>query len=99
MKNKLLPNKTDGEIFIVGDWWQGRAIDVAVGDFIVVDNFIEQEGLAIFKLTDNSDKNVFEAVRPGIAKISNAEGWSAFVRVSRKQFSGIYQFMHEEEVE
>jgi Zn-dependent peptidase ImmA (M78 family) len=99
VKNKLLPNKTDGEIFIVSGWWQGRAIDVAVGDSIVVDNFSELEGLAILKITDALNSNVFEAVKLGIAKISNTTGWSAFVRVSRKQFVGMYQFMHEEEVE
>ena len=96
IKNNLSHGYSDGEIFVVGDWWRDHAIDVVVGDLIISDSRCVFEGSAI---SDYSGDNAFIATSPGIAKLSDGEGWSAFVRVSRKNFSGMFQFRQEEEVE
>jgi len=99
IKNRLFDRCAGSEVFIVGNWWRGRAIDVVVGDHIVTDVSTYKEGAAISNPVDESGKRFFQAMEPGIAKISDDNGWSAFVRVSRKHFAGMCQFRYEEEVE
>ena len=41
-----------------------------------------------------SCRRLFRARRPGLGKIRNNEGWSAFVRVSRRAFVGRSIFRH-----
>lgn len=98
IKKLFYPGNIKGQIIVAGDWWRGRAIDVEVGDYIIVQNNCEVEGGIILDKLDTPDIHIYEAINPGICKLSNEE-WSAFVRVSRKNFSGMYQFRHEEEVE
>jgi len=97
IKATISPIKTNGQIFIVGDWWRERAIDVEVGDFIIVDNNCDFEGPQIINKLDLFDIQMYEAISPGISKLTN-DNWGAYIRVSRKNYSGMYQFRHEEEV-
>ena len=99
IKQNLLQRKTDAEVFVVGNWWRERAIDVSVGDHLIFDEVITIEGSSLDDSSDGSERIVYQAIKPGITKISNNNGWSAFVRVSKRKFVGMYQYMHEEDVE
>lgn len=99
IKINLLSRATSNEVFVVGEWWTEKAIDVVVGDYLLVDNSYHIEGQAIIETVDEAGMRIIQADQPGIAKISSDKGWSAFVRVSRKNFSGMYQYRHEEDVE
>lgn len=98
IKTTMSPIKTNGQIFVVGDWWRERAIDLEVGDFIITDNICDFEGPQILNQLDLLDLQMFEAISPGMSKLTNGD-WGAYVRISRKNYSGMYQFRHEEEVE
>lgn len=99
IKNNLLHGRTKAEVIVVGDWWTERAVDAVEGDFVVCDKGTEVEGLALNLLSNNDQKNIYQAIMPGIAKITNREDWSVFVRVSKPNYVGMYQFRHEEEIE
>jgi len=98
IKATMSPIKTNGQIFIVGNWWRERAIDIEVGDFILTENSCYFEGPRILNKLNLLDIHMFEAVSPGISKLTN-DNWGAYIRISRKDYSGMYQFRHEEEVE
>jgi len=83
------------DIFIVGSWWQEKAIDAVVGDTILSDEFCEIEGNST---AIDSSGTIVTCIKPGVSKICTAE-WSCFVRVSRSSYAGMYQFMHMEEEE
>jgi Zn-dependent peptidase ImmA (M78 family) len=99
IKNSIYPDHGGGEIFVVGDWWKEKSIDLVVGDFIVASYDLDIEGEAVSVVTSKPGQQALVAKKPGIAKITDANGWSAFVRVSRKGYSGMNQYRHEEEVE
>ena len=98
IKASMSPIKASGQIFVVGDWWRERAIDIEVGDFIIADNDCDFEGPQILNQLSSLDVQIYEAISPGISKLSN-DHWGAYIRISRKNYSGMYQFRHEEEVE
>jgi Zn-dependent peptidase ImmA (M78 family) len=86
------------EVFIVGNWWKERAIDAVVGDTIFMQSFCQHEGDSISILSNDTSNQVFKCITPGISKIFNSE-WSGFIRVCRPNYAGMYQYMHEEDVE
>ena len=82
------------DVFVVGDWWQEKAVDAVEGDSILVGTQCEVEGGSISLLDDGTIK----CISPGISKIYTAD-WACFVRVSRAGYSGMYQYMHIEDEE
>lgn len=99
IKNSIYAGHGGGEIFVVGDWWKDKSIDMVVGDHIVSREPLEIEGETVADKVIEADRYVLVAKKPGIAKITNANGWCSFVRVSRKGYAGMNQYRHEEEAE
>lgn len=99
IKNMVYSGHEGGELFVIGDWWKEKSIDMVVGDQIVSGHELEIEGEAVSLVLGKPGKQVVRAEKPGIAKITDINDWSAFVRVSRKGYSGMNQYRHEEEVE
>lgn len=96
VKQKIYPNIEKGrDVFVVGQWWKGKAVDAVDGDIILLDQKYEIEGASI---AATSEHNTIKCIAPGISKIST-EDWACFVRVSKAGFAGMYQYMHIEEVE
>jgi len=99
IKESLRSERGGGDVFVLGAWWREKSIDVISGDLIHCHVPVKVEGAAISLLNGGCEGTLVQAIEPGIAKISAYDGWSAFVRVSRKAFAGLNQFRHEEEVE
>lgn len=96
IKAGLAGETVSGNVFCVGNWWRDIAIDACVGDLIVFDEDCTVEGGAIRSC--GAGRQRFEACSPGLVRVYSRSGWSSFVRVSRKHYSGMLQFMYEEEV-
>lgn len=73
-------------------WWR-VAIDLAVGDALVVPANAHSEG-AILKSKGTIPHGAwFEAIQPGIGRIAdNSLGWSSYVRVARREYVGRSKF-------
>lgn len=98
IKRNLSGEKVTGDVFVIGGWWKDKAIDMCVGDQILSEQPANVEGSAI-KYIDHDTCRKYVALEPGIAKISTEDGWSAYVRVSRKNYTGMNQYRFEEDVE
>ena len=79
---------------IVDPHWNGRAIDVEVGEFVQVHVDTACEGSCLDEVGVSGAGRLYRASRPGIAKLSAASGWAGYVRVSRKTFVGRSIFRH-----
>lgn len=98
IKLSILPTiEKNKDIYIVGNWWRERAIDVIEGDCLLFDFPCEYEGSSV-AIVEGTDNREFKCVLPGISRVFNNE-WAGFVRVSKANFAGMYQYMHEEDVE
>ena len=84
-------------VWIVDSHWTGRAVDVEVGDLVLVQAQPAFEGHCMEQVQDMRDGRLFRACRPGIGKFCDNNGWSAFARVSRRAFVGRSIFRHLEE--
>ena len=80
--------------WIVDQHWNGRAIDVEVGDILQVHGESSCEGNCLVDAGAFRGEWLYRACRPGIGKISSATGWSEYVRVSRQAFVGRSVFRH-----
>ncbi len=99
IKEEFLNFKTNSNLIIVDSNWKYKAIDIQVDDLIVANNDIDFEGGSIINLQENSAFNIFKGVLPGISRIySTHSEWAAFVRVSRKDYSGLSRYRHLEEI-
>ena len=86
--------KSEDKAWVVDPHWRGRAIDVEVGDLILVQGKTGFEGSCLEGIECFGRRRLFRACQPGLGRVYNTEGWSAFVRVSRREFVGRSIFRH-----
>ena len=82
------------KVWVVDPHWNGRAIDVEVGDILQVHGESSCEGNCLVDVGAVRGERLYRASQPGIGKISSATGWAGYVRVSRRAFVGRSVFRH-----
>ena len=95
----LLGWQTPQSVVVLDTHWCRRAVDVEVGDFIVAESGAQAEGACLELSSGLDHKRIFQAVRPGIGRLEAGTTWSAFVRVSRRDYVGRALYRHWEEAE
>src|SRR5260221_6549457 len=97
---RLLGHTIATHLHMVDEHWLGRAIDMEVGDQALVPSGTRIEGAQLVRSIDAKHGMLVEAVRPGIGRVFlENNGWAAYVRVSRRGYTGRSCFRFEEEVE
>ena len=91
--------ESEDKVWTIDLDWSGRAIDVEVGDIISAQEEIDYEGNCLESIKVSRSRRLFRASQPGLGRVCNAAGWSAFVRVSRRAFVGrsIFRYLPEED--
>ena len=93
----LLGWQTSEIVKVLDAYWTGIAVDVEVGDLLFVRSGARAEGKCIKLSSDVEGGRVFEAIGPGIGRLEAGVTWSAFVRVSRRNYVGRALYRHWEE--
>ncbi len=83
-----------GTVRIVDPYWNCRAIDLEVGEFVQVQVDTACEGNCFNEVCVSGSGRLYRASQPGIGRLSSASGWAGYVRVSRKKFVGRSIFRH-----
>ena len=86
--------ESEGKVWVVDTQWSGRAIDVEVGDLILAQGETDYEGGCLEGGEVSRNRRLFRACQPGLGRVFNDSGWSAFVRISRRAFVGRSIFRH-----
>jgi hypothetical protein len=98
IKTELLGTDCTEHLVVADDRWQDKAIDVQVGDWILTASGSVAEKRCVAFARDELFGSVFRGTAPGMGRIVQPEsGWSAFVRVSQRGFTGRARFRHEED--
>ena len=84
-------------VWVVDSHWTGRAIDVEVGDLILVYGRTDLEGSSMLPVKDTQRGILLRAHEPGVSRIADSSDWHLYVRVSRQGFVGRSIFRHLEE--
>ena len=91
--------ETPGTVWVVDRHWVDRPVDVEAGDLILLHEETLVEGDCAERVVDMEDGRLLRAKEPGIGRLEDSSGWSAFIRVSRRAFIGRNVHRHREEVD
>jgi Zn-dependent peptidase ImmA (M78 family) len=86
-------------VFVVDRAWRSRAVDLEVGDVVILDSPIAASGECIQIDSEHGTKVLAVAVRPGTGHLDGWAGWATYVRVRRSRFEGRSIFRHLEETD
>jgi Zn-dependent peptidase ImmA (M78 family) len=96
IKADLITQEIKTNLIVVDNYWTNRAIDIQLGDMVLLPKGVIQKGdkSKLLSIADRSGE-LFQGVLPGIGQFYNpSNGWSAFLRVSKPGFIGRSIFRH-----
>ncbi len=94
----ILGRKVPHNLLVVGEKWTGRAVDVQVGDLIVLPSGARHEAANLRVVEETAAMVLLAATAPGLGRVyRHQSGWAAFVRVSRRNYMGLAKYRHEED--
>lgn len=100
IRKAILGHKCKEHLAVVDEAWLGRAIDVQVDDLILLPAASALEGGVVEPVRASASGRLVRAVKPGVGRAFSSTGeWAQFVRVSKKQYTGLARFRHLEEVD
>jgi hypothetical protein len=98
LRSSLLGDNRTRHLVIVDKVWTKVAVDLQVGDLAIMPVGVIVEGSSAVIVDDHQLGLIVEARHPGIARAELKDrSWSAFVRVSRKDFIGRNIYRHLED--
>jgi hypothetical protein len=98
IRKSILGFETSCNLVVVDQFWSGRAIDIQVGDYILLPESTLFEGKCMRLIQSNKMGTLYSGIAAGVGHFSQANlDWSALVRVSRKGYTGraIFRFLEE----
>jgi hypothetical protein len=100
IRKTILGHECKDHLIVVDQAWTGRPVDAQAGDALTLPKGVVIEGGVLESVESNEARIIARAVRPGIGRLRTRDSeWAQFIRVSRKQFTGLARFRHLEEVE
>jgi hypothetical protein len=100
IRSRLVGRECREHLVVVDDHWRDCAIDIQVPDLMLLPPHVRLEGKRVEVIEQGEARTIACAVRPGIGRVaSERSDWSAYVRVSRRQFVGRAKYRFEEEVD
>jgi len=100
LRSEILGRECREHLVVADLHWSGRAIDLQVGDMLQLRAGAKIEGGCTEEAERRAESLLARAVRPGIGRVAAPEAnWSAYLRVSRENYSGrsVYRFLEEAE--
>lgn len=96
----LLGDEFSGNLIIVDTKWSNCAIDIQVGDFVLLPNSSKYEGDCVRFIQEDKQGKLIRGEAPGKGRLwLDSSNWAAYVRVSRNGFVGRSIYRHLEEPE
>jgi Zn-dependent peptidase ImmA (M78 family) len=98
IRTSILGRKVRENLFVVGEKWTDRAVDVQVGDLILLPSGTHHEAKNLRVVEETKAAVLLAATAPGIGRVYRPEsGWAAFVRASRRNYVGLGPYRHWED--
>ena len=98
IKEEVLGRPVTGDLIIANEFWNGRPIDLRVGDILILPEKVATSSPNLVRLLFGGSYEVFEAIQPGMGQVhSENPDWSQFVHICRKDYVGLAAYRHLEE--
>jgi Zn-dependent peptidase ImmA (M78 family) len=94
----ILGRDIQENLFVVGEKWTDRAVDMQVGDLLMLPPGTLHEAANLRVVERTKSAVLLTATAPGIGRVYRPESdWAAFVRVSRRSYVGRGPYRHWED--
>jgi hypothetical protein len=94
----ILGRDVQENLFVVGEKWTDRAVDMQVGDLLMLPPGTLHEAANLRVVERTGSAMLLTATAPGIGRVYRPESdWAAFVRVSRRGYVGRGAYRHWED--
>ena len=98
IRAQILGQLTPQPLIVADHAWASPFIDAEVGHLLLLPPGAVAQGEAIRAIGDVPGGSLFEAVQPGLSRLTvPGTSWAAFGRVARKEYVGRAEFRHLEE--
>ncbi|MEQ1936071.1 MAG: ImmA/IrrE family metallo-endopeptidase [Fimbriimonadaceae bacterium] len=98
IRAELLGSSAFEELILADSHWTCRPIDLRIGDILSVPIGISPLPVNLCNIGKADTREFLQAVQPGVGQlVSEALGWAQFVRVSRRQYTGLARFRYLED--
>lgn len=95
IKADFLGFSPEGDLVIADEYWQDTTIDIEVGDLVATPPLSTIEGECIEGFREDHNATLIRGFTPGQGRVvSQDRGWSAYIRVSRRNFVGRSIYRH-----
>ncbi len=100
LRSAILGRECREHLVVADLQWHGRAIDLQVGDLARLPAGVRIEGRCAEEMERQDASVLVRAAAPGLGRATVADGdWSAYLRVSRKNYAGRSAYRFEEEAD
>jgi Zn-dependent peptidase ImmA (M78 family) len=98
LRDQILGKLTPQPLIVADAAWSAPSIDAEVGHLLLLPPGAVAQGEAIVEVAELPKGRLFEARRPGLARLAvPGTSWAAFGRVAREGYVGRAEFRHLEE--
>lgn len=98
IRSSILGYEITEDLIIVDSHWGARAIDLQVGDLILLPAGTESEGQCMTFHKSHPQGVIIQAIAPGIGRVFHWNNrWAGYVRVAKRDFVGRACFRHLED--
>jgi hypothetical protein len=101
IRRELLGQSSSAPLVVADSHWSLPTLDTEVGTYLLLPCGADlMDGSQLAYRGDLPNGRLFEAIRPGIARVAcPGTPWAVFVRVSRREYVGLAQYRHLEDDE
>lgn len=99
IRRSIIGRECKEHLIVADAAWSGRPIDAHAGDVLLLPSAAVIEGDVVESIDSDQKRLLARAVQPGIGRaVIRNTAWAQYIRVSRKEFTGLARFRHLEEV-
>ena len=95
IRESFLGRKTNRPLYVADEHYLMATIDIEVGTLLLLPPNPIAESNSVCPVVSLTDRNLFEALTPGICRVADrVSNWAVMVRVSRQDYHGLAKFRH-----
>ncbi len=100
LRKEILGSPSKQPLIVADENWGETSIDIEVGHLIFLPAGTIAHGSALRFVADVNSGRLFEAIRPGLARLDRPGGaWATYARAARTDYTGLAEFRHLEDDE
>lgn len=98
IKEEILGNICQENVFVVDEYWSGRPVDLSSGDYVVFSKDINVDCSRLEEKGVVNGNAIYMAKGSGIGKAYHSKSeWATFIRISNSNYNGRGKFRHLED--